>query len=85
MKKLIDILAVLLLAPARCWRRLLLRRGPACIACGDGLRGGVRLDSPRSITDVSACSVAPQLFVNYCLNCHSASYMRYNRLTGSSA
>ena len=27
------------------------------------------------------CRMAPRLFVNYCLNCHSAAFMRYNRLT----
>ena len=26
-----------------------------------------------------------KLFVNYCLNCHSASAMRYNRLQATSA
>jgi ubiquinol-cytochrome c reductase cytochrome c1 subunit len=32
------------------------------------------------ITDVAALQHGAQLFVNYCLNCHSAAYMRYNRL-----
>jgi ubiquinol-cytochrome c reductase cytochrome c1 subunit len=31
-------------------------------------------------TDVAALQNGAKLFVNYCLNCHSASYMRYNRL-----
>jgi ubiquinol-cytochrome c reductase cytochrome c1 subunit len=31
-------------------------------------------------TDVAALQSGAQLFVNYCLNCHAASYMRYNRL-----
>jgi ubiquinol-cytochrome c reductase cytochrome c1 subunit len=30
--------------------------------------------------DVAAMQNGAKLFVNYCLNCHSASYMRYNRL-----
>ncbi len=32
-------------------------------------------------TDVASLQRGARLFVNYCLNCHSAQYMRYNRLT----
>ena len=32
------------------------------------------------ITDVAALQHGAKLFVNYCLNCHAAAYMRYNRL-----
>jgi ubiquinol-cytochrome c reductase cytochrome c1 subunit len=32
------------------------------------------------MTDMAALQNGARLFVNYCLNCHSASYMRYNRL-----
>jgi ubiquinol-cytochrome c reductase cytochrome c1 subunit len=32
------------------------------------------------VTDLAALQRGAKLFVNYCLNCHSASYMRYNRL-----
>jgi ubiquinol-cytochrome c reductase cytochrome c1 subunit len=32
------------------------------------------------VTDTAALQSGAKLFVNYCLNCHSASYMRYNRL-----
>ncbi len=35
----------------------------------------------RSSTDVESLQRGARLFVNYCLNCHSAQYMRYNRLT----
>ena len=36
---------------------------------------------PRSkMTDNAALQNGARIFVNYCLNCHSASYMRYNRL-----
>ena len=43
---------------------------------------GYRWDSfPESrLTDVAALQNGARLFVNYCLNCHSASYVRYNRL-----
>ena len=32
------------------------------------------------MTDMAALQNGARVFVNYCLNCHSASYMRYNRL-----
>jgi len=32
------------------------------------------------VTDVAALQNGTKLFVNYCLNCHAASYMRFNRL-----
>ncbi|TAG48106.1 MAG: cytochrome c1 [Betaproteobacteria bacterium] len=32
-------------------------------------------------TDVASLQRGARLFVNHCLNCHSAQYMRYNRLT----
>jgi ubiquinol-cytochrome c reductase cytochrome c1 subunit len=43
--------------------------------------GGVPLDrAPDHTRDLSALQNGARLFVNYCLNCHSASAMRYNRL-----
>ncbi|MBK7261257.1 MAG: cytochrome c1 [Rubrivivax sp.] len=32
------------------------------------------------VTNMAALQNGAKLFVNYCLNCHSAAYMRYNRL-----
>jgi ubiquinol-cytochrome c reductase cytochrome c1 subunit len=32
------------------------------------------------LNDVASLQNGAKLFVNYCLNCHSAAYMRYNRL-----
>ena len=32
------------------------------------------------VTDMAALQNGAKLFVNYCLNCHSAAFMRYNRL-----
>ena len=61
-----NLLCVLLLAPM-----LALANGPE-----------LHLDRvPDKSGDVAALQHGAQLFVNYCLNCHSASYMRYNRLT----
>jgi ubiquinol-cytochrome c reductase cytochrome c1 subunit len=34
----------------------------------------------EKMTDVASLQNGARLFTNYCLNCHSASYMRYNRL-----
>lgn len=42
---------------------------------------GFPLDhAPDRSTDMAALQNGAKLFVNYCLNCHSASSMRYNRL-----
>src|SRR5688500_5646440 len=41
----------------------------------------LKLDrAPIDPTDVVSLQRGAHAFVNYCLNCHSASYMRYNRL-----
>ncbi|MBU0753229.1 MAG: cytochrome c1 [Gammaproteobacteria bacterium] len=37
--------------------------------------------APSKSNDLPALQHGAKLFVNYCLNCHSASYVRYNRLT----
>ena len=44
--------------------------------------GGMQWDKfpEAKVTDLAALQHGAKLFVNYCLNCHSASYMRYNRL-----
>jgi ubiquinol-cytochrome c reductase cytochrome c1 subunit len=44
--------------------------------------GGYRLDhAPIHLTDQLSLQAGARTFVNYCLNCHGAQYMRYNRLT----
>lgn len=41
----------------------------------------ITMDSaPQRTNDMSALQNGAKLFVNYCLNCHSASFMRFNRL-----
>lgn len=44
--------------------------------------GGIPWDKfPKErMTNVAALQNGAKLFVNHCLNCHSAAYMRYNRL-----
>ena len=64
-KKLKHLLAVLLLAPA------------FALAAG----AEIKLDrAPIDQNDQASLQRGARHFVNYCLNCHSASYMRYNRL-----
>jgi ubiquinol-cytochrome c reductase cytochrome c1 subunit len=45
--------------------------------------GGIAWDKfPKErVTDMAALQRGAKLFVNYCLNCHSAAFMRYNRMT----
>ncbi|HYN58760.1 MAG TPA: cytochrome c1 [Rubrivivax sp.] len=45
--------------------------------------GGVALDKfpADRVTNLAALQNGARLFVNHCLNCHSASYMRFNRMT----
>lgn len=43
--------------------------------------GGIAWDrAPDRSNDLTALQNGAKLFVNYCLNCHSAAYMRFNRL-----
>jgi ubiquinol-cytochrome c reductase cytochrome c1 subunit len=43
--------------------------------------GDVHWDkAPNSQNDLTSLQNGAKLFVNYCLNCHSAAFMRYNRL-----
>jgi ubiquinol-cytochrome c reductase cytochrome c1 subunit len=61
-----KIFFLMLLAPVFAW----------------GAESGFRLDrSPHAPTDLVSLQSGARLFVNYCLGCHSAQYMRYNRLT----
>ena len=44
--------------------------------------GGYPLETaPNRINDMAALQNGAKFFVNYCLNCHSANSMRYNKLT----
>ncbi len=43
--------------------------------------GGLAWDkAPNKTNELGALQNGAKLFVNYCLNCHSAAYMRFNRL-----
>jgi ubiquinol-cytochrome c reductase cytochrome c1 subunit len=65
MKLMIKLFAALALAPA------------LALASGHD----VRLDkAPIDLANQASLQRGARMFVNYCLNCHSASYMRYSRL-----
>ena len=43
--------------------------------------GGIAWDkAPNNLNDMGALQNGAKVFVNYCLNCHAAAYMRFNRL-----
>jgi ubiquinol-cytochrome c reductase cytochrome c1 subunit len=44
--------------------------------------GGIEWDKfpKEKMSDMAALQHGAKLFVNYCLNCHSAAFMRYNRM-----
>lgn len=51
------------------------------VAGAHAAEGGVVWDkAPNKTNDLAALQNGAKLFVNYCLNCHSAAFMRYNRL-----
>src|SRR5258705_13623456 len=54
-----------------------------CIAGAPANEGGYPLDKfpTEKMNDMASLQHGAKLFVNYCLNCHSANLMRYNRLT----
>jgi ubiquinol-cytochrome c reductase cytochrome c1 subunit len=66
------------------WKQLLL--GVALVAgLGGGAvhasSGGIAWDkAPNNTTDLASLQNGAKIFVNYCLSCHSASFMRFNRL-----
>lgn len=65
MNKINKLLGALLLAPT------------LALAAGDH----VKLDrAPINESDYASLQRGARVFVNYCLNCHSANYMRFNRL-----
>lgn len=67
MRRLVVLLAALLAAAA----------GPAVASGGNDVRMEL---SPINRLDLESQQRGARTFVNYCLNCHTAKYMRYNRL-----
>jgi ubiquinol-cytochrome c reductase cytochrome c1 subunit len=61
-----KLIAIALLSPIAAW----------------AAEAGYRLDrSPHDPTDWISLQAGARTFVNYCIGCHGAQYMRYNRLT----
>ena len=51
------------------------------VAGAQASEGGIAWDkAPNKTNDLAALQNGAKLFVNYCLNCHSAAFMRFNRL-----
>ena len=51
------------------------------VAGAHASEGGLAWDkAPNDTTDLASLQNGAKLFANYCLNCHSAAFMRYNRL-----
>jgi ubiquinol-cytochrome c reductase cytochrome c1 subunit len=67
MKAILNLVATLMLCVAG-----------AAFAAEEGAR---MVPAPINPLDEESLQRGAKLFVNYCLNCHSAKYMRYNRLT----
>ena len=51
-------------------------------ACAQQHGGGARVMEPANndVSDIASLQRGAMYFVNYCLGCHSAQYVRYNRL-----
>ena len=66
-------------------KRLLLTLAFAPLAaafCAHASEAGYPLDrAPIEPTNLISLQSGARTFVNYCLNCHGAQFMRYNRLT----
>ena len=66
-------------------KKLLLTLGAALSVLAGGAQaasGGIAWDKfpAERVTDMAALQNGAKLFANYCLNCHAAAFMRYNRL-----
>ncbi len=71
-RKLRALFAALVAAFAGRWRERALASGGA----------DIRMEpAPINRLDLASQQRGARTFVNYCLNCHTAKYMRYNRLT----
>ncbi len=52
------------------------------VGVANAASGGIAWDkAPNRTNDMAALQRGAQLFTNYCLSCHSAAFMRYNRMT----
>jgi len=53
-----------------------------CLSAAQANEAGFPLDTfpVEKMSDMASLQNGSKLFVNYCLNCHAAAYMRYNRM-----
>ena len=66
-------------------KKLILALASSLALLGGGAHaagGGIAWDKfpAERVTDLAALQNGAKIFVNYCLNCHGAEFMRYNRL-----
>ncbi len=56
--------------------------GAGLVSGANAAAGGIDWDKfpKEKMSDMAALQNGAKLFVNYCLNCHAAAFMRYNRL-----
>lgn len=57
---------------------LLLLAAPGAQAAGAG--EGIMMSSPNDVGNIASLQRGARNFVNYCLGCHSAKFVRYNRV-----
>lgn len=57
---------------------VLVLMAPVALAAGGG--SGFQLTSPNDVGNVASLQRGARNFVNYCLGCHSAKYVRYSRV-----
>lgn len=51
------------------------------VSAAQAAGGGIEWDkAPNKLNDPASLQNGAKIFVNYCLNCHSAAFMRFNRL-----
>ena len=65
------------------WKKLVLSFAMAVGVAGGAhaSSGGIAWDkAPVNTTDLASLQNGAKIFVNYCLSCHSAAFMRFNRL-----
>lgn len=63
------------------WKKIVFALALGLAASAQAATGGISWDkAPVNLSDNASLQHGAKIFVNYCLNCHSAAFMRFNRL-----